>query len=237
MIATTETQIAGLRTLIVTPAGRPRMTVVILHGFAMVPDDLAPFAATLQLPATFLFPQAPHAVAPRGFAWWEVDQVVRDESIRNGPRDLANAFPPGRLSARATLQALLQELRTRFPDNVLILGGFSQGGMLSLDTMLQPSAGISALILMSSSRIALEEWRGNRSRLQNLPILVSHGREDADLAFSAGEALRDFVAEAGASVTWVPFDGGHQTPLVVWRQVRKFLQRLAPSGIGLQPGD
>ncbi len=109
--------------------------------------------------------------------------------------------------------------------------------MLSLDTMLQPSAGISALILMSSSRIALEEWRGNRSRLQNLPILVSHGREDADLAFSAGEALRDFVAEAGASVTWVPFDGGHQTPLVVWRQVRKFLQRLAPSGIGLQPGD
>jgi phospholipase/carboxylesterase len=32
--------------------------------------------------------------------------------------------------------------------------------------------------------------------------------------------------EAGARVFWVPFDGGHEIPLVVWRGLRKFLRAL-----------
>jgi phospholipase/carboxylesterase len=58
-------------------------------------------------------------------------------------------------------------------------------------------------------------------------VLVSHGELDDDLAFSAGERLRDFVAAAGAVVTWVPFAQGHEIPLVVWRRVRKLLDALA----------
>jgi predicted esterase len=32
--------------------------------------------------------------------------------------------------------------------------------------------------------------------------------------------------ESEAPVTWVPFDGGHEIPLIVWRALRKFLNAL-----------
>jgi phospholipase/carboxylesterase len=62
-----------------------------------------------------------------------------------------------------------------------------------------------------------------------LPILVSHGEADDDLSFEAGEKLRDWLVESGADVTWVPFQGGHQIPLGVWRRLRQFLTQMALS--------
>jgi phospholipase/carboxylesterase len=54
-------------------------------------------------------------------------------------------------------------------------------------------------------------------------VLVAHGKDDAELAFAAGEQLRDFASANGAIVQWLPFDGGHQLPFVVWRALRKLL--------------
>jgi phospholipase/carboxylesterase len=65
------------------------------------------------------------------------------------------------------------------------------------------------------------------TRLRGLPVLVSHGRADADLAFAAGERLRDLLAGGGADVTWVPFEQGHEIPLEVWRALRKFMTTLS----------
>jgi phospholipase/carboxylesterase len=62
--------------------------------------------------------------------------------------------------------------------------------------------------------------------LRDFPVFISHGNTDSDLAFSAGERLRDFVLESSARLTWVPFEGGHEIPLVVWRGLRKFLASL-----------
>jgi phospholipase/carboxylesterase len=56
---------------------------------------------------------------------------------------------------------------------------------------------------------------------------VSHGQADADLAFAAGEALAALLQRGGATVTWVPFTGGHEIPLVVWRAIRKLLAGLS----------
>jgi phospholipase/carboxylesterase len=95
--------------------------------------------------------------------------------------------------------------------------------MLACDQALRSLLPVDGLILLSSSRIAFDEWRPLLPNLKALPVLISHGRRDADLAFSAGEALRDSLLEIGAAVTWVPFDGGHQIPLMVWRAIRKFL--------------
>jgi hypothetical protein len=49
------------------------------------------------------------------------------------------------------------------------------------------------------------------------------------LAFTAGEALRDFMLAGGAEVSWAPFEGGHEIPLPVWRDLRKFLGALLRS--------
>ena len=197
--------------------------VVLLHGYDMRPEDLEPFAHSLNVPAVFHFPRGILPSHAGNRCWWPIDQERRARQMAVGARDLFEEAPPGRAAAREALCGFLDEVRARHPRLPLLLGGFSQGGMLSCDTVLCTDQSVAALILLSSSRIAFEEWQRNRSRLAGLPVMVSHGSHDPDLAFAAGEALRDFHRNSGAQVTWQPFEGGHEIPLVVWRTLRRFI--------------
>lgn len=227
-MTTGEVELGGLRAVSAGDPEAARVVVVLLHGFAMTPDDLSPFALSIGVPAWFLFPEAPHRADPAGRAWWHIDPVLRAEALARGPRDFAGQHPPDLPAARAHLGGLLQALGARLDGRPLVLGGFSQGGMLALDTLLRSPAAVDALVLLSASRIAADEQRPllASGRVRGLPVLCAHGRADADLAFSAGEALRDGLVEAGARVDWLPFEQGHEIPLVVWRRLRKLLLSL-----------
>jgi phospholipase/carboxylesterase len=192
----------------------------------MEPADLAPFAASIGVPALFLFPQAPLPGPSRGHAWWDVDSETRSLALSQGPRDLAAQHPLGLRAASERLASFLDAATRLFGVRRMVVGGFSQGGMLATDCLLHGSRRVEGLVLLSASRLAVRDWQPLRERLRGLPVFVSHGRMDTDLAFSAGEALRDFMLASGAQVTWAPFDGGHEIPLVAWRGLRKFLHSL-----------
>ena len=164
--------------------------------------------------------------APGGFTWWTLDETRRTRQLADGPRDLVNEYPEGRAAARTQLLNFVSALQSHLSTSSLVMGGFSQGGMLACDTVLSGALKTDALLLLSSSRIAIDEWTLRAPVLNGMPILIAHGHHDADLAFSAGEALRDFHHTSGAQVTWHPFNGAHEIPLSVWRTVRKFLQHL-----------
>ncbi len=215
-------EIAGLRTTAVGAEAAP-LVVVLLHGYAMQPADLTPFAHSLGLPALFLLPQGPQQSSAGGHGWWDIDAEARNAAVARGPRDLAEQYPPGLGAARDGLERFVEAVAAEYEPHCTVVGGFSQGGMLSLDFVLRGSRPVDGLVLMSASRIARADWELKRERLRGLPAFLSHGRADQDLAFAAGEALRDFVLAGGAGVSWVPFEGGHETPLVVWRGLRKFL--------------
>lgn len=217
-------EIAGLRTLRVAPPAPSGLVVVLLHGYAMRPEDLAPFACSLGVAAEYLIPEGPLEAVPGGRAWWSVDETLRVRALSAGPRDLAAEDPAGAPNARRRLQSFVDAAIA--PHQALAIVGFSQGGMLAGDAVLRGELSVSALALLSSSRIAVREWDAASGRLRGLPMLVAHGRRDDDLSFAAGEALRDFARRAGAAVTWVPHEEGHQIPLVVWRQLKHFLRQL-----------
>lgn len=221
-------QIAGLRTTVVGAPDAP-LVVTLLHGYAMKPADLAPFAHSLGVPALFLLPQGPAQSSAGGYAWWNIDAEARDAAQSRGPRDLVEQYPPGLGAARAALARFIEALAAEYRPRCTVVGGFSQGGMLSLDFALRDSSPVDALVLMSASRIARADWEPKRERLRGLPAFVSHGRADQDLAFTAGEALRDFMLAGGAEVSWAPFEGGHEIPLPVWRGLRNFLGALLRS--------
>ena len=223
----TTLKLAGLHALSVGDPDAAKFVVVLLHGFQMEPSDLEPFASSLSLPAWFVFVEGPLPASPRGRAWWYMDAADREKAIARGPRDFAMQHPPDLPAARSHLTAFLDELAPRVGGRPLVVGGFSQGGMLVCDTLIRMPRPLAGIALLSASRIALDEWPP--TRLPGLPVLISHGRGDDDLAFAAGEALCDHLAKAGADVTWVPFDEGHEIPLVVWRALRKFLKRASTS--------
>jgi phospholipase/carboxylesterase len=208
--------------------------VVLLHGFGRTQDDCVPFARALGAPATFLFPAGELSV-PRDTdgtparAWWRIDTVARAEAIQEGPRDLSHLHPEGVDAARARLADFLDDVQATFAPSPLILGGFSQGAMLSLDFMLHDQPRLDGLVLLSAARIRASEWEPLLGRVRGIPVYQSHGHHDPDLSYAAAQRLRDRLKENGALVEWHDFEGAHETPLIVWRTVKRFIQRVVAS--------
>lgn len=146
--------------------------------------------------------------------------------------DLYRVRPHGRVRARAELMDLFDELGLARPGSNTVVVGFSQGGMLACDLLVHESLRVEAVAFLSASCVALDEWQLRARRMAGIRALVAHGRHDDRLSFSAGERLRDFLLQAGADVRWHPFEGGHEMPLSVWRQVRKLLHEIGSSSSG-----
>jgi len=144
-----ELEIAGLRVVSVGDPEQAQQVVVLLHGFQMEPRDLSPFARSLGVPAWFLFPEAPLPAEPSGRAWWHIDAKLRDQALLKGPRDFAVQHPPDLPAARARLTELVTALAPRIGARPFVLGGFSQGAMLTCDTVLRSTFPLSAMVLLS----------------------------------------------------------------------------------------
>ncbi len=199
--------------------------LVVLHGYAMEPMDLAPLVDAMGLPATIYLPRGIHPAEPRGRSWWPVDAALREQQMAAGDRDLFDEYPPGREALRRQFNEFIAQTTAIHGEVPLILVGFSQGGMLATDLVLMGGLRPVLLALLSSSRIAHAQWQERREVIRGMPVLVSHGRNDADLPLATGERLRDFFREGGAQVSWLPFDGGHGIPLPVWRELRRLASR------------
>jgi phospholipase/carboxylesterase len=234
MTAEVELELGGGRAIAVGPAADDAPAfVILLHGFAMKPEELSPFGVSIGVAARFLFPEGPAPAAlvpgePRGRAWWHIDPAARLEALSHGARDFAPYEPADLGAARDRLGAIVDHVIGEANGRPVVLGGFSSGGMLAFDAQLRAPRQIRGLALLSSTRVY---WREEQAfvahqPLRGLPALLTHGRADDDLAFTAGLALRDAAIAAGADVTWAPFEGGHEIPMVAWRTLRTWLRRV-----------
>ncbi len=213
----------------VGPSDAP-LTVVLLHGFGAPGDDLVALADHLDAPARCVFPAAPLELGGMygsARAWWLLDLARLENQLRRGvPTDLRAEVPEGLPAVRAQLLRFLDELQARhaIPDDRLVLGGFSQGAMLSLDVALHRDRPLAGLVLLSATLVAEAEWKPRMARLADLPIMMSHGRADQLLPFAVSDALRGQLEAAGARVAWHPFRGGHEIPSEVLEAAGSFLR-------------
>ena len=191
--------------------------VVLLHGFGAPGDDLVPLWRQLDVPRStrFAFPEAPLELSG-GYgdarAWWMIDVVALERAVREGTlRDRSKEVPEGMAEAREQIMAMLSELERELsaePQKV-VLGGFSQGAMLSCDVALRSDRPLLGLVLMSGTLLAENEWTALAPQRRGLPVLQSHGRDDPLLSYAQAEQLRDLLRGAGLVVRFEPFNGGH----------------------------
>lgn len=215
--------LGGLRTCLVSGPWDTRLRIVFLHGMDMQPSDLTPFAHSLAIPGvSYAFPEAPLATSARGRSWWP-RLACETQVPGQAARDLWQEYPEGREETRAMLAEAIEALRAE-SSQPLMLAGFSQGGMLACDMVLMQDITVAGLALMSSSCIAFAEWNARRERVDGVPSFVSHGRNDADLSFEAGQRLARFLSSSGSPVTCIPFEGGHEIPFIVWKRFKQFVQ-------------
>lgn len=217
------------------------MIVVLCHGFGAPGTDLVPFgpellehSPELAERVQFLFPEAPLDLAdigmPGGRAWWHLNMWKLQNAVATGEfRDLREEQPEGLEFARRRLMALIAEWseRSGVPVSRFVLGGFSQGSMLATDVTLYLDENPAGLIVLSGTLLNEAVWRRLAARRAGLPILQSHGTDDPILPFQAAEWLRDMLSEAGATVEFVRFRGGHGIPMEVFDRVAVLLESLA----------
>ncbi|MFM9960403.1 MAG: alpha/beta hydrolase [Planctomycetaceae bacterium] len=223
----------------------PRLVVVLCHGFGAPGHDLVPIGDELfkLCPALadsveLIFPAAPLSLEEQGInggrAWWHIDMNELIGAVESGNlRFLRDRQPEGMVEARDQLLALLDEVRekTKLPHNRFVLGGFSQGSMLAIETALNWSEPPGGLCLWSSTLLSEAQWRANAARLKGVPIVQSHGRQDPILPFTAALTLRDLLVEAGANVNFLDFRGPHTITAAGLGALAEMLEQLLPSEV------
>jgi phospholipase/carboxylesterase len=219
----------------------PTLVVVLCHGYGASGSDLVPIGEELLTQSSalnervqFVFPEAPLRMdelgLPGGRAWWHLDLAKLQIAAATGQfRDLRNERPEGLVAAREALTEVIRiwSERVKVPVSRFVVGGFSQGAMLSTDVVLHFETNPAALIPMSGSLLNETEWRELAPKHAALRVVQSHGTADPLLPFAAAEWLRDLLISAGCQVEFVPFRGGHEIPYEVLDRIRTTLEELA----------
>jgi phospholipase/carboxylesterase len=228
-----EEQLGGLRTRITGgtdgKGGGRGPLVLLLHGFGAPGNDLVPLADALHVPVgtRFVFPEGPLSLSfgPRDArAWWLIDMArIAADQAAGRVRDLSQDIPKGLAPAREAMLVFLKEVERKLgaDPRKTILGGFSQGAMLSCDAMLHSDRPYAGLVQLSGNVLAQPLWGPLMAKRKGLPVFQSHGTQDEILPYVGAERLRDALIHAGLSVEWQSFRGGHEIP-------RSVLQRLGP---------
>jgi phospholipase/carboxylesterase len=218
----------------------PELVVVMCHGFGAPGADLvslgpeiAAMRPELAGSLRFVFPAAPLSLDAFGLyggrAWWLLDLEARMRMIERGEiRSLRNDVPHGLSEARDSMLDLVRAVASEagLPASKIVLGGFSQGGMIATDVALHLPEAPAALVILSGTLMNEDGWRELAPRRRSLPVFQSHGRDDAILPFVAAEWLRDLLQGAGLDVEFVPFAGAHAIPRVVLDRLAAFLAQL-----------
>jgi len=183
----------------------------------------------------FVFPEAPLAldnVPFGGRAWWPIDMIALQRALERGEaRKMADETPAGLASARQKLRGLIDAVHaeTGLPMSKIVIGGFSQGAMLSTDVALRLEEAPAALLVLSGALIDQTEWRRRAPARKGLPVLQSHGTSDAILPFAGAVALQGVLVDAGLALTFVQFRGGHGIDGAVVTAITTLLTKLVPA--------
>jgi phospholipase/carboxylesterase len=193
----------------------------MLHGWGANAQDVAGLSTYLDLPDyQFLFPDAPfpHPHTTTGKMWYGLPS---DYSFFSSPtfRD-----QPELKESRSLLLNWLRSLEssTGIPLSQTILGGFSQGGAMTLDIGLGlPLAG---LMILSGYLHAPLEVSSIAAPSSLPPILIVHGQQDSVVPLAAAQYMRQSLLSLGASVRYFEQNMGHEIQPVVLSHMQSFIE-------------
>lgn len=202
-------------------AGEPAGALVLLHGRGADELDLLPLLDLLDPEQRLvgLVPRGPLALPPGGAHWY----IVREIGFPDPETFLATfAQASGWLDAALTEVGLAPE-RT-------VLGGFSQGTMMSYALGLAASRPRPAGILAMSGFIpTVEGFELDLESRAGLPVSISHGTYDPIIGVEFGREARDRLDAAGLDVTYREDPVAHQIAPAAVAQARAVLERALPA--------
>jgi phospholipase/carboxylesterase len=200
------------------------IAVVLMHGWGASGKDLVSLAQRLLRPkARFFVPAAPLPKAPNGRAWWSFEPGERPAHAVSEQPPAGYQDHPQVLRSRSLIQELIRQVQSRYAPQRVVVAGFSQGGILSLDVALAANPPVDRVVVMSGVLIA-ESLAGLRAPSGKKPLFFfSHGKSDPVLPFQDADLASQLLRQHGFAVTLKAFEGGHQIPPEVVEAVADFI--------------
>jgi phospholipase/carboxylesterase len=182
-----------LRVLERPAEGDAQGTLVLLHGRGADEHDLFPLLDALDPERRLhgLTPRGPLALPPGGAHWYRLGGI---------PTPDAETFWPSFIALAELLDGLQRPL---------VLGGFSQGAVMSyaLTFGRAPEHRPRALLALSGFMPTVDGLELDLSDVEGYPVAIAHGTLDPVIPVDWSRAARDVLAEAGADVAY------HEAPL------------------------
>ncbi|HUF75489.1 MAG TPA: hypothetical protein VMM35_04390, partial [Longimicrobiales bacterium] len=183
-------------------AGAGATVAVLLHGRGSDKHDLQGLRAHLPEAWVLITPQAPFSAAAWGYggggAWYRYkeEDEVWVETLRESLSRLDSFY--------AELPGLLG-----FEPGRLIMGGFSQGGTVSLAYALSRPEAVAAALNFSGFLAAAVELDETGSAPPSTPLFWGHGLGDPAIPIALAERGRSRLRRAGASLVARDYRIGH----------------------------
>ena len=195
-----------LRYLIVEPDGykpdEPYPMVVMLHGYGSHMGDLAGLCQAIETRKyLYAFPNAPVplqvGLGPVGYAWAHPPEDEADEPYQAAEEKLA-----------VFLEDVMQ--RHDVAPGQVVLGGFSQGGLMTYRWGLANTGLFRGLAALSARLQGPEALQRRLPAGRTQRIFVAHGTSDTLIPVSEAREARKFLEEQGYAPEYREYEMAHQ---------------------------
>ncbi|KAI0173662.1 Phospholipase/carboxylesterase [Hypoxylon sp. FL1284] len=224
--------------LLFPAAAKHTATVIFAHGLGDTGYGWAPVVENWRRrerldEVKFILPHAPRmpVTAADGMAipaWYDIFGLTgKAEDIRKEQDE------PGILQSREYFNGLIQaEMDSGIASNRIILGGFSQGGAISLFTALTAKfklGGVVALSCYLPLDVKFDELIKENDNNHKTPILMCHGDADQVVPVNLGKMSYEKLEKDGFDITMKLYPGmPHSADLEELNEIEAFLQARLP---------
>ncbi len=199
-----------LETVEIESGRNPTGAVIWLHGLGADGHDFAPIVPQLvspdERPLRFVFPHAPvRPVTINGGmamrAWYDI--LGFDRGV---PQDEAGI----RASSAAVGELIRRESSRGIPTNRIVLGGFSQGGAISLFAGPRYPERLAGVLGLSCYMLLEDTLPAERTRVNySTPFFLGHGTQDPVVDLRRGSEARQLLEAGGYPVEWREYPMPH----------------------------
>lgn len=203
--------------------------IILFHGYGANMQDLYGLSQYMGPDYDWYFPNGiqtlDHLGMYGGRAWFHIDMVELQKMMMSGQfRNFADKQSVEFNQAQEEIIEYVTNIANKYDE--IIIGGFSQGAMLSshIFTKCNPSG----LILFSATLMDKASLMTKLDNLERpLKFFQSHGKEDAVLEYAQAMDLFELFKLYKMSGEFISFSGGHEIPMEVIRKADDYLRELS----------
>lgn len=210
----------------INPAKTPKNCIIWMHGLGADGHDFVPVVEQLNLPENlsirFVFPHAPlrPVTINNGYtmrAWYDITSLSLDQRIDQ----------KGIVDSMMAIHTLIQqEVGRGIPSEKIILGGFSQGAVMSIAAGLSYSQRLGGILALSGYPPSTDSLFAQASTAnRSTPIFLAHGTQDSVVPFFLGEMLKNLLDQHGYSVNWHSYPIAHSVSAEEIMDIKQWISK------------